>query len=291
MVGAVLFSTKAILVKLAYQHEVDALSLLMLRMLFALPFFVVIGLIKFRSSSTDVTSLIVQHKWKLLFLGLLGYYIASYFDLQGLELIDASLERMILFLYPTVVIILSLIIYKVPIKLSQAIAIGVGYFGMYLVFMGNIQINDSEAVVHGSLLVLISTFTYSLYLVGTGSLSKQMGSVVYNSITMTVAACAIIIHNAIVHGFNLFDFTMPVYLYALCISVMCTVLPSYLIVEGIRIIGANQSSIIGFIGPVSTIVLAVLILGEKITLTQALGSLVIFLAVVFIILVKQKNTA
>ena len=282
-----MFSTKAIFVKLAYRHDVDALSLLMLRMLFALPLFLVLGI--WQNTSTEGGSEIIKrYKWRLIGLGLLGYYIASYFDLKGLELIDASLERMILFLYPTVVVFLSFLIYKVQIKRSQVIAICIGYLGMYLVFQGNAGSHASKSVLEGSLLVLISTITYSLYLVGTGELSKKLGSVIYNSITMTIAALAIIIHNTIFHGFNLFDFTPPVYLYALAISIISTVIPSYLIVEGIRIVGANHSSILGFVGPVSTIILAIVILGEQISAVQAVGSMVVFGAVVFTVIQKDN---
>jgi len=283
-----MFSAKAILVKLAYRHDVDALSLLMMRMLFALPFFLVIGFWHLRSSDNKIR-IVKNYKWRLVALGLLGYYIASFFDLKGLELIDASLERMILFLYPTAVLIFSFLFYKIPIKKSQVIAICIGYLGIYLVFQGNARQHASEAVLTGSLLVLISTITYSLYLVGTGELSKKLGSVLYNSITMTIAGVAIIIHNSIYHGFNLFEFEAPVYWYALSISVFCTVIPSYLIVEGIRIVGANHSSILGFVGPVSTIIFAIIILGERLSLMQGVGSLVVFTSVVFIILQKNKD--
>jgi len=260
----------------------------MMRMLFALPFFLVIGYWHLRSSDEN-TKVITSYKWRLVILGLLGYYIASYFDLKGLELIDASLERMILFLYPTAVLILSFLFYKIPITRSQIIAISIGYFGIYLVFHGNAGQHASETVLKGSLMVLISTITYSLYLVGTGDLSKKLGSILYNSITMTVAAVAIIIHNSIFHGFNLLDFETPVYLYALTISIFCTVIPSYLIVEGIRLVGANHSSILGFVGPVSTIILAIIILGERISTMQGIGSLFVFAAVIFIMLQKNKN--
>jgi len=258
-------------------------------MLFALPFFIIIGLWYLRKSSATI-SIIKSNRWRILILGLLGYYFASLFDLKGLELIDASLERMILFLYPTVVVFLSLVIYKIPILRSQIIAICIGYIGMYLVFVGNVQQHNNEHVIMGSLYVLVSMIAYSLYLAGTGELSKKLGSIIYNSITMTIAGIAILIHNAIQHGFNLGDFTTPVYLYALAISIFSTVIPSYLIVESIRRIGANQSSIIGFVGPISTVILAVFILGERVSLMQAVGSCIVFVAVVFIIRAKQVSS-
>ncbi len=288
LIGAVLFSTKAVLVKLAYQYDVDAVSLLMLRMIISLPFFIIIGwqtLYKDRSKGTAL----VQHKWKVILLGLLGYYVASYLDLEGLNYIDASLERIILFIYPTLVVVFSNLIYKIPIKRIQIWAIGLTYLGIIVAFRGNLQFGDSSLIMTGALYVLGSSIAYSLYLVGTGDLSGRLGTRIYNSAAMTVAAIAILVHNYILNGFNLMDFSYEVYFYAFLISIFSTVLPSYLIVEGIRIIGANNSSIIGSVGPISTILLAVIFLGEKISLIQGLGSIIVIAGVIVILLSKDTR--
>ena len=288
MLGAIMFSTKAVLVKLAYQYDVDAVSLLMLRMLFSLPFFLVIGIVTLRKSKSSQTNL-KKNIWKVTILGLLGYYLASYLDLEGLRYIDASLERIILFIYPTLVIVFSYLIYKVPIRRIQIIAIAIAYLGIFIAYRANTNVSQSAEIITGAIYVLGSAVAYSLYLVGTGDLSIKLGTKVYTSISMAIAGLAIILHNSLINGFNLFDFVPGVYIYAFLISIIGTVIPSYLIVEGIRRIGANNSSIIGSIGPISTIILAIIFLGEKISLIQGLGSVIVIVGVVLVILSKDPK--
>lgn len=288
LLGAVMFSTKAVFVKLAYQYEVDAISLLMLRMLFSMPFFLIIGYISIRKNTGSFKRLL-SHKSTVFVLGLLGYYIASYLDLVGLQYIDASLERIILFIYPTLVVIFSFIWFKTRISKNQIVAILITYIGIFIAFKGNVETQDLNLVYKGGAFVLLSAISYAVYLVGTGNLSVKLGTRVYNSYAMLTASLAIIIHNYFVHGFNLFSFSSEVYMYAIIISLFATVIPSYLIVEGIRIIGANNSSIIGSIGPVSTIILAIILLGEKIYLTQAIGSLIVIIGVMTILLYKKRT--
>lgn len=288
MVGAIMFSTKAVLVKLAYEYDIDAVSLLMLRMFFSLPFFLIIGLMTLSKSKPSQVNL-KKNIWKVAILGLLGYYLASYLDLEGLRYIDASLERIILFIYPTLVIIFSYLIYKIPIKRIQIVAIVMTYVGIIIAYRANMTVSQSAEVVTGASYVLGSAVAYSLYLVGTGDLSLKLGTKVYTSTSMTIAAMAIIFHNSLVNGFNLFDFELGVYFYALLISIISTVIPSYLIVEGIRRIGANNSSIIGSIGPISTITLAIIFLGEEISLIQGLGSAIVIVGVVLVILSKEPK--
>lgn len=288
LLGAVLFSTKAVLVKLAYQYDIDAVSLLMLRMLFSLPFFLIIGLTSLRKNESSQV-ILKENIWKVAILGLLGYYIASYLDLEGLQYIDASLERIILFIYPTLVIIFSYLIYKIPIKRIQIVAIIITYVGIAIAYKANMSVSQNELIITGALFVLGSAVAYSLYLVGTGDLSIKLGTKIYTSISMSIAALAIIVHNSLVNGFNLFDFEYEVYFYALLISILSTVIPSYLIVEGIRRIGANNSSIIGSVGPISTIILAIIFLGEEISLIQGLGSVIVIVGVVLVILSKDPK--
>ena len=283
LAGAILFSTKAIFVKLAYEYEVDSVSLLMLRMLFSLPVFVFVGILALKKQPGK-KDILQQHYKSIILLGVLGYYIASYFDLEGLQYIDASLERIILFIYPTIVILLNLIFRKLIPNKIQIGSVFITYIGIVLAFRGNLMINDPQLVMKGGMLVLISALTYSLYLVGTGKLAGTVGTRIYNSLAMTAASIAIIIHNSLIHGFNLLSFESQVYGYALLISLFSTIIPSYLIVEGIRIIGSNNSSIIGSVGPVSTIILAVVFLGETLTGIQIIGSAIVIFGVLLILL-------
>ncbi len=287
--GAILFSTKAIFVKLAYNYEVDAVSLLMLRMLFSLPVFLLVGMLAL-NRRPEKWHILKGHFRLVIFLGILGYYIASYFDLEGLTYIDASLERIILFIYPTLVILLNLVFRKLIPNKIQISSVIITYVGIIIAFRGNLMINDQQLVLKGGLLVLISAFTYSLYLVGTGKLAGTVGTQIYNSFAMTAASIAIIVHNSLIHGFNLLSFVPEVYGYALLISFFSTIIPSYLIVEGIRLIGANNSSIIGSVGPISTIILAVIFLGEALTGIQIIGSLIVIIGVLLTLVSSRKET-
>jgi len=286
-IGAVLFSTKAVLVKLAYQYDIDTTSLLMLRMLFALPFFLIIAMRLIRKYPEQKVH-IHTYRYHLLIYGLLGYYVASYLDLEGLHFIDASLERIIIFIYPTIVVLLSFFWLKQKLTLPQGLSILVCYVGIIIAYLGNVNIASSEDTLRGSLFVLGSAMAYSVYLVGSQKMVARMNSRLYNSVAMCVACMAIIIHNFISNGFNLLDFQIEIYLYALLIATIATVIPSFLIVEGIRIIGANNSSIIGTIGPISTIILAGIFLHERINITQGIGTLIVISGVLYLILNKRK---
>lgn len=286
-IGAVLFSTKAVLVKLAYQYHIDTTSLLMLRMLFALPFFIIIAM-RLIGKYPEQKAHIRTYRYHLLIYGLLGYYIASYLDLEGLHFIDASLERIIIFIYPTIVVLLSFFWLKQKLSLSQGVSILVCYVGIVIAYLGNVNIDSSEDTLRGSLFVLGSAMAYSVYLVGSQKMVARMNSRLYNSVAMGIACIAIIIHNFISNGFNLLDFQMEIYLYALLLATIATVIPSFLIVEGIRIIGANNSSIIGTIGPISTIILAGIFLHERINITQGIGTLIVISGVLYLILNKRK---
>ena len=283
--GSILFSTKAILVKLAYNYDIDSVSLLNLRMLFALPIFVGIAIHKFSQDRTKV-NLALEYKWSIILFGFLGYYIASLADLEGLKFIDASLERVIIFIYPTLVVLLSYFFLKKRITRVQLYAIIATYIGVVIALSGNMAVASSENFTRGILLVLLSAFTYAIYLIGSGMVAPKMGTRIYNSLSMTVAALAIIVHNALLHGFNILEFPWEVYLIAFLISTLSTVIPSFMIVEGIRILGASKTSIIGTIGPISTIILASFILQEDIHAIQWIGSILVIVSVVFVLVKK-----
>ena len=283
-VGALLVSTKAIIVKLAYQHGVDSASLLMLRMLFSLPFFAIIA---WHSLSRKPQQLkVLKSPWPLSFSGLMGYYLASFFDLAGLQYIDAGLERIILFTYPTIVVLISFFYLKEKITLPQVIAILVTFVGIGLAYQGNLSINQNADVTKGALLVFMAAVTYAIYFIGSQKLVAQIGTRLYNSLAMLIATAAVLLHNSLVNGWNIFDFTAPVYGYALLMGTLSTVIPSFLIVEGIRVIGAKNSSIIGTIGPISTILLAIIFLGETITVMQGIGTLVVIGGILILLLRK-----
>lgn len=283
--GVILFSAKAVMVKLAYHYDVDALSLLLFRMLFALPIYIII--IALLPRNTDV--LYTKKDYVLLVLfGILGYYIASYFDFLGLQYIKASLERIILFMYPTLVLFISRIFLGIKINRWQVLAIGVSYFGIVLTFSQEIMMSEyTDQVVLGSLLVLTSALTYAAYLVGSGYLIPKFGSVRFTAYAMCLACICVIVHYGVQSDKSIFSYEAEVYYYGLAMAVFATVLPSFLVSEAIKHIGANNFGIIGSLGPISTILLANIFLDERMTMLQIIGTLIVIGGI--FILIKNKS--
>ncbi len=286
LTGFLLFSTKAIFVKLAYREGIDPSSLLMLRMVFALPFFVLVFM---RTYYRDpkIIFIIRQHRWMMIVLGLLGYYIASFFDFYGLRYIDASLERIVIYIYPTLVVIISHLWIKTSISPMQIWAILITYIGIVIAYGGNISINPSNHVAMGTFLVLVSALTYAIYLVGSQKFTSILGTRVYNSVVMIIACFAVIGHNLWMNDTDYFAFNSKVYVYALLIATIATVIPSFMIVEGIKRLGAGNSAILGSLGPISTMIMATFLLGESISLLQWIGSFIVVGGVVMVLISKE----
>jgi drug/metabolite transporter (DMT)-like permease len=287
IIGFLLFATKAIFVKMAYQYDIDAVSLLMLRMSMALPFFAVTGWLSYRKRPEQLL-MAYNHKWALIILGLLGYYIASYLDFKGLTYIDASLERIILYIYPTIVIIISKYWYNTIITPIQILSIALTYVGIIIAYSGNLAVNPSHDVFIGAMLVLGCAFSYALFIAGSQKYSTLIGTQMYNSLVMTVACIAVILHNLLFNYKSYLDFDPQVYILSFLIATLSTVLPSYLIVEGIRRIGASTSSIFGAVGPIATMVMASYLLSEEITVLQWIGSIIVIGGVLMVLLNKQS---
>jgi drug/metabolite transporter (DMT)-like permease len=275
-IGAVLFSGKAILVKLAYAYHIDAVSLLTLRMLFSLPFFVAIA---FFSSRKTQKATLARRDWVAVAgMGVMGYYLASLFDFMGLQYITAGLERLILFVYPTLVVLLSALVFGIKIGRREYLALVLTYLGIFVVFYNDLSVYQS-GVVTGSLLIFASALTYAIYLMGSGQLIPKLGSVRFTAYAMIVSSGAVLAHYAVTHSFAAWDFPPQVYFLSLGMALFSTVLPAFLMSEGIRLIGSGRASIIGSVGPVSTIVLAYFFLNEAITLHQVLGTLLVLVGV------------
>jgi len=287
--GAVCFSSKAVIVKLAYQYHIDSVSLLALRMAFSLPFFILIAVF---SRNKDVPAVPVSAKDYLLlaFYGIMGYYLASLFDFMGLQYITAGLERLILFIYPTLVVVFSWIFLGKKITKFQYVALGLTYSGVLLVLLGDVEVQTSQHLVKGGLLVFASAVTYALYLMGSGMLIPKFGSVRFNSYVMSVATLGVFAHYLANHGGSqLLQYVPAVYGYSILMAVVATVVPSYLIAEGIRLIGAGNSAIIGSVGPISTILLAYIFLRETVSLVQLVGTAIVLSGILLITIKKEQN--
>jgi drug/metabolite transporter (DMT)-like permease len=280
--GAVFFSTKAIFVKLAYRETaVDAVSLLALRMLFSLPFFLVSA---FAASSKSENVKFTPSQWVgVAVVGCLGYYLSSLLDFLGLQYVSAGIERLILFIYPTLVLLISSVVFRVHINIYQWMAIVISYSGLLLAFWGEATFDSSGPnFVKGSLLIFACSITYAIYIVGSGRLIPIVGAAKFNSYAMTFACIAVVIHFLVVNDNSLLYLDADVYWYSIAMALIGTVIPSYLVSEGIRRIGSGNAAIVGSIGPVSTIIQAFIFLHEPIVALQIFGTVFILSGILMI---------
>jgi len=286
LLGSICFSAKAVLVKLAYQYDIDTVSLVALRMSFSLPFFMVIAWFSNRKKTERFE--LKRKDWQLIILfGISGFYVASLFDFFGLQYITASLERVILFTYPTLVLLISALFLKRKIKKIEVLALLLTYFGIAIALYENFKLPEGDKIWLGCLLVFGAALTYSIYVIGSGQMLKKMGTLQYNSLAMMAACSAIIIHHAVVYDLALFHFDSQVYFLAFLMGLVSTVMASFLVTGGIRLIGASDAAIISSIGPISTIVLAYIFLGERLSWLQWIGTLIVIGGVLMITLNKQ----
>jgi drug/metabolite transporter (DMT)-like permease len=274
--GAICFSAKAVMVKLAYVYKVDALSLLSLRMLFSVPFFLMIAI--YTNRKNPGVNLTKKDWLMVVLLGITGYYLASFFDFVGLQYITAGLERLILFIYPTLVVILSAVFFNKKIGRKEYFALALTYAGILIVFMNDLNFSQKNIIL-GIVLIFGSALTYAIYLMGSGELIPKLGSMRYTSYAMIISTVAVLIHFTIVNNNSLWGFPSRVYWLSLFMAVFSTVIPGLLLSEGIRMIGSARASIIGSVGPVSTIILAYIFLGENITFYQILGTILVLTGV------------
>lgn len=286
VLGVVLFSSKAVMVKLAYKYQVDAISILLLRMLFSFPFYVVIAYL-YRNQN-ETTSIDKKEYLWVVFFGFIGYYLASYFDFVGLTYIKASLERIILFLYPTLVLLLNKFFLKQPIAKIQTGAIVLTYFGVVLAFSEEINISGKESIV-GGLFILLSALTYASYLVGSGWLIPKFGVMKFTAYAMLVSCFCVFIHFSIIGKTDIFSFSWQVYLLGFLIAIFATVIPSFLVSASIKMISSSNFAIVAGVGPISTIILAAIFLNERLTLLQLFGALVVITGILLVSLKKRNK--
>ncbi len=274
------FSSKAVIIKLMYIHQVDTISVMALRLIFSLPFYIVIA---FFVSKDEANVRLTTREWLMIGgLGILSYYISSMLDFLGLQYVSAGVERLMLFTYPTMVVILSAIFFKKKITPPQYIALILTYIGVIIAFIAEKGLGEQKDMEKGAFYILTCAFTYSLYVVGTGQLAQRVGSIKFTCYAMIAATIPTLIQSAVYNGVDIFHYPQEIYWLTLWLVVIATVIPTFLIVEGIRLVGASNSSIIGFVGPVSTIFLANFYLNEKITLLQLLGTGIVLFGVFLI---------
>jgi drug/metabolite transporter (DMT)-like permease len=258
--GAIAFSGKAIIVKLAYRYGVDAVTLIMYRMLFALPMFLLLawwaGRGKPRLSARDWVAVSG--------LGFCGYYLASFLDFLGLQYVTASLERLVLYLNPTLVLLLSLAIFRRRVSAKQLMAMAVSYVGIALVF-GHEMALDQPGTTLGAALVFASALSYALYLVVSAEELKRIGSLRLTGLASTVACVLCIAQFVLLRPLSAADVAPAVVWLSLLNAVACTVAPILMVMMAMERIGAALTAQTGLVGPLATISMGVVFLGEPFT--------------------------
>jgi drug/metabolite transporter (DMT)-like permease len=255
--GSIAFSGKAIIVKLAYRYGVDAVTLLMLRMLMALPMFALMAWWAGRGKAP-----LERQDWLgVLGLGFCGYYLSSFLDFWGLEYISASLERLILYLNPTLVLVLGWFLYKKRIAQRQAVAMAISYSGVLVVFGHELSLAGTNAAL-GALLVFLSAVTYAVYLTYSGQLVKRLGSLRLAGWASTAACVFCLLQFALLRPLDVSQVHEQVLWLSLLNAVVCTALPVLLVMMAIERIGPGLTAQTGMIGPMSTLLMGVWILGE-----------------------------
>ncbi len=285
VLGIVLFSSKAVMVKIAYNYSVDAISMLLLRMLFSFPFYLIIAL---SSRKKNPLAKVSKHDFLwVFFFGFVGYYLASYFDFVGLTYIKASLERIILFLYPTIVLILNKVFLKKKINKLQVGAIFLTYLGIIMAFWDEVAISGTNTYL-GAFFILLSAITYASYLVGSGWLIPKFGVVKFTSYAMLVSCFCVFVHFSFSAESSILGQDFEVYVLGFLIAVFATVIPSYLVSLSIKMINSSNFAIVAGVGPISTILLASVFLDEFLTTLQLIGALVVIIGI-FLVSLKKEN--
>jgi drug/metabolite transporter (DMT)-like permease len=268
--GAIAFSGKAIIVKLAYQHGVDAVTLIMFRMLFALPIFAVMAWWASRGKPA-----LTRADWAgVIGLGLTGYYLASFFDFAGLQYISASLERLILYLNPTLVLILGLVLYKRRIVPQQALGMAISYGGVLVVFGHEVKLQGGDVAL-GALLVLLSAVAYAIYLSYSGEMVRRLGSMRLVGLATSVACVFCILQFVLLRPLSAMQVAPQVIWLSVVNATLCTAVPVLMVMMAIERVGAGLASQVGMIGPLSTILMGVLVLGEPFTAWVAAGTVLV----------------
>lgn len=286
LLSAVGFSVKAVLAKLIYRHGVDALTVLAFRMLFSLPFYLVVGFVTSRTAEPLRRGELAR----VLGLGLVGYYLASYLDFRGLEHVTAGLERLVLFLYPTIVVVLSYFVHGRKLGKRDGFSLALSYGGIALVFAGDVGSLGQGDVALGGGLVFGSAVAYACYLVGSGPLVLRLGPLRFTAFAMTVSSVASVGHFLLSNRGRLPPLADEAILLLVAMALFATVLPTFLQAEGLRRVGPSDAAMIGAIGPVVTIFLGAVFLDEPVHVEELFGT-VLVLGGVLLVSIPPKPKA
>jgi len=276
--GSIALSGKAIIVKLAYRYDVDPVTLLMFRMLFALPIFVLMAWWSSRRRAP-----LTGRDWLgIVGLGITGYYLASFLDFAGLQYVSASLERLILYLSPTLVLLLSWLLYRRPVSTRHMAGMAVSYAGVAVVFGHDISRQGGQAAL-GAVLVFGSAISYATYLVYSGQLVQRLGSLRLVGLATSVACVCCVLQFVLLRPSSAALEAAPQVIWLSVLNAtLCTAVPVLMVMMAIERIGPALAAQTGMIGPLSTILMGALVLGEPFTVWVAIGTLLVIAGILVV---------
>ncbi|HCP78435.1 MAG: EamA family transporter [Pusillimonas sp.] len=281
ILGAIFFSAKGVVVKMTYLYDgVDAVTIIGFRMLLSGPVFLAVAAYQAnRARKGLIPRLTVRQRWQIVLLGFIGYYLASFLAFLGLQTISAGLERVVLYLSPTFVLLITALYFKRPIALHQWLALAFSYAGVVFVFLHDLSFSG-PAVIVGAGFVLASALSYSVYLIGSAEIIKVVGATRLVAYAMSVSAAFTIAQFFWVHSWEGLQQPWPVYQLSLIHATLNTVAPTFMIMWAVARIGAPLTSQLGLIGPVSVLFLAAWLLGEPVTALQLVGTAFVLTGVI-----------
>jgi len=288
--GTALFSLKSIFIKLAYAEGLNTDSVLMLRMAISLPIYLVIVFFLSKSKDTPYTK-IKNHFILIVFLGFIGYFLASWLDLKGLENITAGLERITLFTYPIFVSILGALFFKIPLNKKIVITLLFTYFGLWVIFSQELGGDNllSSRTTQGVMLVLLSALSYSFYVLFSKNVIHEIGSLWFTALAMSVSSIFVLVFYGVFSDFSSLEITDSAKVWVTLLAVISTVIPSFMISEAILKIGGAQTGIVGTLGPVLTIGIAVFILNEPFSIYHAIGVFFVIIGVMLLTFKRKRS--
>ena len=278
IIGTLLFSLKSIFIKLAFMEEIDATTLLFLRMSISLPFYLLVLMYALKTRPEKAAKLNKSNIIIIAILGFLGYYLSSYLDFESLQYISAQLERLVLFTYPIMVAILSWVFFRERVTIKVFISMILSYAGIAFLFF-NESGTGNENLAKGTILVGFAAFFFSLYVVFSKRLISILGSLIFTSITMSASVVFIAIQFAVTHDLSHLNVSPRILILSFLLAVFCTLIPSFFTAEAINRIGAKKMSITGSVGPVFTIFIAVTFLGEVFSWHHVIGLILVLVGV------------
>jgi len=285
LAGMILFSAKGLFIKFAYQYQVDTVTLMAIRMGIAVPIYLMIGFYSERYHQQRISS---GQLMAVSGFGFLGYYLASYLDMHGLHYISVSLERVVLYLYPTFVLLLSAFVLKQRITRAELLSLLFAYLGIVFIFVEGMT-NGMDDILLGGILVALSAFVFAIFMVGSGKHISVVGSVRFTAYAMSAAGFAVFIHYFISGRTGLLQQHQQVYYWGFILSILSTIIPTFLISHGMKVLGAKKVSLLGVIGPVSTMIMGVIFLDESLSLMQLAGVMIVILAVTSIVIFNKVD--